>query len=49
MRSINLEKTLEYIKIPKGVPYENFPEYYLCKGKFLTFFLPWKILYKPKV
>ena len=39
MRSVNLEKTLEYLKIQEIVRSENLTAYYLCKGITLKVFL----------
>ena len=39
MTSVNLEKTLEYLKIQESLRSENLTEYYLCKGIFLYVFL----------
>ena len=39
MRSVNLEKTLEYLKIQEIVRSENLTAYYLCKGITLEVFL----------
>ena len=49
MTSVNLDKTLKYFKIQESLRSENFTKYYLCKGMFLRFSLPWKILCKHKV
>ena len=47
---MNLEKTLEYLKIQESFRSENLTEFSLCKGIFLyVFLLPWKILYKHEV
>ena len=37
MTSVNLEKTLQYLKIQENLRSENRPDYYLCKGIFLFF------------
>ena len=37
MKSVNLEKTLEYLKIQESFWSENLTKYYLCKGLFLFF------------
>ena len=34
MTSVNLEKTLEYLKIQENVRSKNLTEYCLCKGIF---------------
>ena len=39
MTSINLEKSLEYLKIQESLRSENLTEYYLCKWVFLNVFL----------
>ena len=39
MRSVNLEKTLEYFKIQEILRSENLTAYYLCKGITLEVFL----------
>ena len=39
MTSVNLEKSLEYLKIEESLRFENFIEYYLCEGIFLYVFL----------
>ena len=50
MTFMNLEKTLEYLKIQESFRSENLTEFSLCKGIFLfVFLLPWNILYKRKV
>ena len=35
MTSINLKKTLEYLKIQESLQSEHFSGYHLCKGIFL--------------
>ena len=37
MMSVNLEKSLEHLKIQESLRSENLTEYYLCKGIFLFF------------
>ena len=37
MTSVNVEKTLEYIRIQESLQYGNLTKYYLCKGIFLFF------------
>ena len=37
--SVNLEKTLEYLKIQESLPSENLTEYYLRKRIFFHVFL----------
>ena len=37
MTSVNLEKSLEHLKIQENLRSENNTEYYLCKGIFLFF------------
>ena len=49
MTSVNLEKTLEYLKIQESLRSENLKKYYLCKWIVLCFSIPWKILYNRKV
>ena len=39
MTSVNLEKTLEYIKIRESLRFENLIKYYLCEGILLYVFL----------
>ena len=39
MTSVNLEKTLEYLKIQESLRSENLTEYCLSKGIFLYVFL----------
>ena len=39
MTSVNLEKTLKYLKIQESLRSENLTEYCLCKGIFLYVFL----------
>ena len=43
MTSVNVEKTLEYIKIQESLQYEDLTKYYLCKGIFLFFSTLWDI------
>ena len=49
MMSVNLEKTLKYLKIQESLRSENLTECYLCKVIFLCFSLLWKILHKHKI
>ena len=49
LTSVNLEKTLEYLKIQESLRSENLTKYYLCKGLFSCFSPPWKILCKYRV
>ena len=39
MASVNLEKTLQYLKIQEGLQSEYLTEYYLCKGIVLYGFV----------
>ena len=39
MTSVNLGKTLEYLKIQESLRPENLTQYYLCKGIFSYVFL----------
>ena len=38
MTSVNLEKTLEYLKIQESLPSANLTKYYLCNRVFLHVF-----------
>ena len=49
MTSINLGKTIEYLKIQESLLSENLTEYYLCKGILLCFSQHWKVLFEHKV
>ena len=40
MTSVDLEETLEYLKIQESLRFENLIKYYLCKEIFLCFSLP---------
>ena len=46
---VNYEKTIFDKKSNLNLQPENLAGYYLCKGIFICFSLPWKILHKRKV
>ena len=47
MTYINLEETLEYIKVHKSLQFQNLKYYY--RNIFICFSLSWMILHKRKV